>query len=354
MMCLNLLCDQSDPERAFVQFDPDDKVLLLVNNYGGLSVLELDVITDEIQIQLATRWNMNPIRTFCGAFETSLNAPGFSVSLCNVSAASKQSGFNVDDLIELLDRPTASIAWPNTHRPGPKRDESSTKLSNHHSNGLSASSTTVKVDRNRLMNGVREACKFAIQAEPKLTEWDLVMGDGDCGEAVKGLAQSVLNNLDAHVPSDGCLLGFLTSLGAAVDDMGGTLGAILGILLAAFTGTLRSSVSDQFPMTDVCSENFALALSSAVESLKSHTAAREGDRTVMDVLLPFTEEFAKTNSFASAVKVAATRAEETRFLQPKFGRASYVGDTKAQELPDPGAWALYEIVAGLATGLDLN
>lgn len=38
---------------------------------------------------------------------------------------------------------------------------------------------------------VRLACERATAAEPDLTKWDMVMGDGDCGEAVKGASQGI-------------------------------------------------------------------------------------------------------------------------------------------------------------------
>lgn len=54
---LALLCDQDDPERAFVNFGKADDVVLLINNYGGLSVLELGALTQEILEQLGINWN---------------------------------------------------------------------------------------------------------------------------------------------------------------------------------------------------------------------------------------------------------------------------------------------------------
>lgn len=36
---------------------------------------------------------------------------------------------------------------------------------------------------------IRTGCKAAIAAEPDLTKWDMVMGDGDCGEAVQGVSE---------------------------------------------------------------------------------------------------------------------------------------------------------------------
>lgn len=50
--CLRLLCDPNDIERAFVKFDTDDSVVLLVNNYGGLSNLELGALTNKALEQL--------------------------------------------------------------------------------------------------------------------------------------------------------------------------------------------------------------------------------------------------------------------------------------------------------------
>jgi hypothetical protein len=58
------------------------------------------------------------------------------------------------------------------------------------------------VDPKLLDATIRLACERAIVAEPNLTKWDMVMGDGDCGEAVKGVSEGIefcscLRNLDA-------------------------------------------------------------------------------------------------------------------------------------------------------------
>jgi dihydroxyacetone kinase len=131
--------------------------------------------------------------------------------------------------------------------------------------------------------------------------------------------------------------------------MGGTLGAILGILLSAFASALRGQ-STSSPSSQI-SEKFAAALEQAVTALKTHTGAREGDRTVMDVLLPFAAEFARSKDFHRAVGVAKKKAEATKYLKAKFGRATYVAEAQGQELPDPGAWALYEWLDGMSTAI---
>lgn len=345
--CLTLLCDESDAERAFTAFDAGDAVMLLMNNYGGLSVLELGALTDEVQTQLASSWGIKPVRTLSGSFETSLNAPGFSVSLFNVTKAAETLETSVEELIALFDRPTTAVSWPNIMRPSPERKRSTPIDVNGNHKTTTSTSASIKVDPQLLEKGVRTACQQAIAAEPKLTEWDMVMGDGDCGEAVKGLAESLLRQLDSGVASSGSVISFLASVIETTDDMGGTLGAIFGILLSAFSAAIQSKAKEHASLPML----YASSLAAAVESLKSHTSAREGDRTVMDVLLPFAEEFAKRGDLVAGVRVAEEKAEATRYLGAKFGRATYVGEASAQELPDPGAWALYEILDGLAKGL---
>ncbi|KAH6695279.1 Dak1 domain-containing protein [Plectosphaerella plurivora] len=351
--CLRLLCDPNDPERAFTTFEAGDSVTLLVNNYGGLSVLELGALTDEVQQQLAKTWAISPVRTLSGTFETSLNAPGFSVSLCNISAAARQAGTTAEELLALFDRQTTAVSWPNVTRPAANAQRTVDVAAAQQAAGGATEATgdDLVVDAALLENGIRTACERAIVAEPDLTRWDMVMGDGDCGEAVKGLAESVQRQLANGVAAKGSVFSFLAALIEAADDMGGTLGAILGILLSAFSASLRRGVRETASPSPAL---YAQALASAAESLKSHTSAREGDRTVMDVLLPFADEFARTSSLAEGVKVAAAKAEATRFLKARFGRATYVGEAEGQELPDPGAWALYEILRGLAEGLGVQ
>ncbi|KAK6085984.1 dihydroxyacetone kinase [Seiridium cupressi] len=346
--CLKLLCDPDDTERAFVTFDSGDEVVLLLNNYGGLSNLELGALTDETIVQLEKTWSINPVRILSGVFETSLNAPGFSISLCNLSKAAMESSTKVPELLELLDMRTGAVWWPNVSIPVEK---SAASLLEHDAQVEAAKpkfseETDIKVDPTLLDTVIRSACQAAIAAEPNLTKWDMIMGDGDCGEAVQGVSEDIIKNLDGGVAKQGSILSFLFSTTDAVDDMGGSLGAILGILLSAFTSSLQEIVKGSNASTG--SSTYAQALAQAVSTLKRYTGAREGDRTVMDVLIPFSDAFAKTNNFNAAVEVAREKAEATRSLKAKFGRASYVAEAQGQSIPDPGAWALYEWLVGMS------
>ncbi|KAF7550670.1 hypothetical protein G7Z17_g5558 [Cylindrodendrum hubeiense] len=349
--CLKRLCDPNDKERAFVSFEnKDDQVILLINNYGGLSNLELGALADEVIIQLKSTWKIIPVKIYCGTFETSLNGPGFCISLSNVTQAARQANVEIPELLELISAPTAAPAWPNSP-PSPidLSKRSAVPSTDVDMQPSIAPEADIKVDSALLSVVLRRGCEAAIAAEPKLTEWDMVMGDGDCGEAVKGVSEAIIALLDGSpsIAADGSIFTALFAILQAVDDMGGTLGAILGILLSAFASELQKASSRD----GLSPSLYSTALAAASESLKNYTAAREGDRTVMDVLLPFADAFSSSNDFSNAVKVAADKAEATRFLKPRFGRATYVGEEKEQELPDPGAWALFEFVKGMESGL---
>jgi dihydroxyacetone kinase len=347
-----LICDPNDLERAFVKFSPNDDVVLLVNNYGGLSNLEIGALTHETLEQLGKTWLIKPTKIYSGVFETSLNGPGFSITLCNLTAAAHSSKTSVYELMDLLAAETSAPAWPNvlanTSTKLPRKAPPEIDISKK--NQIS-DSEDIKMDPTVLEASLRLACQRAVEAEPDLTKWDMIMGDGDCGEGVKGVSEAILKLLDSGAAKSGSVFAILNSVIDAVDDMGGTLGAILGILLAALASSLRSQ---RHNVKDDLIETFSPALSQAVETLKGYTGASVGDRTVMDVLLPFAETLTGSRSFVAAVKKAEEAAEGTRELRPNFGRASYVAVTGGEEqrVPDPGAWALMVWVRGLLDGAE--
>jgi dihydroxyacetone kinase len=97
------LLDLSDKDRAFCKITKTDKTVLMVNNLGGVSPLELGGITTEVSNQLETDYGMKPVRTLAGTFMTSLNGLGFSITLLKVTA----------DVLKLLDAPVETVGWNN-------------------------------------------------------------------------------------------------------------------------------------------------------------------------------------------------------------------------------------------------
>lgn len=105
---LKQLLDENDTDRAFIKRQPDDKFVLLINNLGGVSTLELSGITDEVSTQLARDYNIKPVRTIQGTFLTSLNGLGFSISLLRLVDTGLGPG---KSLLELLDAPAEAVGW---------------------------------------------------------------------------------------------------------------------------------------------------------------------------------------------------------------------------------------------------
>jgi dihydroxyacetone kinase len=350
---LKYLLDPKDTDRAFVPFSPSDSIVMLVNNFGGLSNLEFDAMVN-IALQVLERdYSLKPVRIYAGVLETSLNGQGFSITLGNMSGMAKGMELTDEEVIELLDAPTNAPAWPkNGYRPTNYSKETE-ELRNKANAAYESQSGRDKGPATpaSLIPALRKACNDALAAEPKITQYDLQMGDGDCGEAVAGVCKNILANLDSVEKNPPAVLALLESVGENVEDVGGSLGAILSILVTAFTNALSTvTLQSDAPLSI---ETVSKAASAALDNLKNYTSAREGDRTVMDVLIPFIETLAKTNDLGKSVEVAQQKAQDTATMKAKFGRATYVGDGMGEDrskIPDPGAYAAGVWLKGLKEG----
>lgn len=212
------------------------------------------------------------------------------------------------------------------------------------------------VDPTHLTNALRTACNAAITAEPEITKWDIQMGDGDCGEAVVGICTSILRKLDAGLceQNQGHLFPILDAVEDCVEDIGGTLGAIISIVLASFTSSLRTMAAKAGEEgLELDMDTIGKAAGEALKNLMTYTGARVGGRTVMDTLIPFCETLEKEKVLSAAVGAAEQGARKTEGMQAKFGRATYVGDkgNEAKTPMDPGAWAAAVWLKGLREGL---
>lgn len=105
---LRQLLDQNDPDRAYVKWQPGDEFVLLINNLGGVSVLELSGITDEVYQQLGRDYKIKPARIIQGTFLSSLNGLGFSISLLKLADTGLGPG---KSLLDLLDAPAEAVGW---------------------------------------------------------------------------------------------------------------------------------------------------------------------------------------------------------------------------------------------------
>lgn len=316
---LKYCLDPSDKDRAFVEFKPADVVCLLINNFGGMSNFELEALTSVSRKVLEREWKITPKRIYAQCFETSLNAPGWSISLLTLSGIERQTKTTINTLLDLLDMDTKAPAWPRNGYGEITlvRDKARIEVSDA---AEAVSQKGPKVNPEILESALRSACDAAIKAEPDITKWDIQMGDGDCGEAVVGMCQNVLKKLDAGVTKEGPFFHILDQIGEAVEEIGGTLGAIISILLASFTTSLRQEYTSNEASFSLDMKSAGRAAGAAIKNLENYTGARKGGRTVMDSLIPFSETLEQDADLVKAVDAAEQGAKSTSGMKAKFGR----------------------------------
>jgi hypothetical protein len=106
-------------------------------------------------------------------FQSSLNMPGFSVSLFLLPREG-ESKYSSAELLELLDAPADAPGWAWTSRAKPRPYKStsskSTAVDEAHSNnsGKAVEPTSGKA----FISAIQQACKDVIEAEPEITRYD--------------------------------------------------------------------------------------------------------------------------------------------------------------------------------------
>lgn len=176
---LKQMLDGNDPERSFLQ-SRLPQMVLLVNNLGGTSVLELGAIVTEVVQQLRDDYNISPARVVTGTFMTSLNGPGFSISLMNVL----DTGLDTS-MLSLLDDPCEASGWTaKRFSPADQAVNGTLKSLANGSHAVKASSS-LTWNADAVIASLRKALHALIAAEPEVTRFDDVVGDGDCGTTLK-------------------------------------------------------------------------------------------------------------------------------------------------------------------------
>ena len=189
---------------------------------------------------------------------------------------------------------------------------------------------------------VTAACNNVISAEPRITEHDSYVGDGDCGVTLARGAKAVLEYIESPNISNDALRTVVNLAEVIENNMDGTSGAIYGIFFAA----LASAVRTVSPGT-LGTGSWVQVASTALAKLQEATPARQGDRTMMDALEPFVKSLAAGSTLKDAVSAARVGVEATKGMKASLGRAVYVEQEAWNKVPDPGAEGVLCILEGL-------
>lgn len=292
--------------------------VVLLNNLGGCSTQEMNVLTDAVLERLPA--GRVKAAVVPAALMSSMNMHGFSITLLPID----------DDLRPALASPVAAIGWtglapvaePQTFTPTPSADRSPG----------SGERDAHRADQ------VRAVVAALVAARDSLDDLDAAAGDGDTGTAFERGARAIGKALDDDRLSTGDPVLLADELGNVLArDMGGSAGVLLSILFTAVATALRGD------------QAFGDALAAGIARLQAYGGAGRGDRTLVDALAPAADALAEGGTLVEAATAARRGADQTADMgRAGAGRAAYVRNDVLAGVTDPGAEAVARVFEALA------
>ncbi|MFZ3452319.1 dihydroxyacetone kinase subunit DhaL [Arthrobacter sp. 7Tela_A1] len=190
---------------------------------------------------------------------------------------------------------------------------------------------------------VQSLAQTAVDQEQAFGDLDAVVGDGDLGYSLARGFEKVLADWDTFKRDD--VATFLQQIALTISSrIGGTSGPLWG------TAFLRASAAAKDTATIDGAAAVAM-LRGATDGIKARGNADLGDKTLLDALIPATDELERqlaagaTPAQCRTAFAAKTRecADATSAMEAKRGRASYSG-ARSIGSPDAGAAAVAIIV----------
>ncbi|XP_068541622.1 triokinase/FMN cyclase [Anas acuta] len=335
-----MLAHMTDPANAsHLPLSRGAAVVLVVNNLGGLSCLELGIVAGAAVRGLERR-GVRIARALVGSFMTALEMAGVSLTLMLAD----------EELLGLIDAETTAMAWPNlvagpavSQRPEvPAPNEGPEPQPAQQAPGAGPGTKRVQLVLERV-------CSTLLGLQDKLNELDRAAGDGDCGHTHARAARAIQEWVRARPPpaAPAQLLSALADL--LLEKMGGSSGVLYGLFLTAAARPLHNR-SDLPTWAD--------AMDAGIEAMRRYGGAAPGDRTMLDSLCAAAQALHALRSpgaelltvLASAVQSAEEAAEATRHMEAGAGRASYISSAQLLQ-PDPGAVAAAAVLRAVLEGL---
>lgn len=190
---------------------------------------------------------------------------------------------------------------------------------------------------------VRTLARTAVDQEKEFGDLDAVVGDGDLGYSLARGFEKVLADWETFKRDD--VATFLQQIAVVISSrIGGTSGPLWG------TAFLRASAAAK--SHDSIDGAAAVAmLRAATDGIKARGNADLGDKTLLDALIPATDELERqvqadadpAQARSAFARTARERADATSELEARRGRASYSGQRSIGS-PDAGAVAVAVII----------
>jgi len=197
------------------------------------------------------------------------------------------------------------------------------------------------------------AAKDVVDANAEeLGRIDAIAGDGDHGIGMeRGVRAAVEAAADAVVRGAGAATTLHFAGDAWADKAGGTSGALWGMALRAVGDALGDANAPDGGAV-------ATGVADAAAAIMNFGKAKVGDKTLVDVLVPFRDALeagvqdgrSLTDAWGTAVVAAQQAAEATANLLPLMGRARPHAE-KSLGTPDAGAVSMALIVKAIHESL---
>lgn len=169
-----------------------------------------------------------------------------------------------------------------------------------------------------------------------LGELDGHSGDGDLGFSMESAFGAIKAAADAYEGTEitQCLMKAAMDCNKAAPSTMGTL-VSAGVMGIAKASKGKEALSDE----DVAKLPGVIA-----DAIMARGKAKLGDKTILDALIPMSEEVVKAleggaslkDAYVKGAAVAREKAEATAGMQAQAGRAKWLGE-RAAEYPDGGA-----------------
>lgn len=196
----------------------------------------------------------------------------------------------------------------------------------------------------KVMRIIDSVTEVLIENSVGLGRIDAIAGDGDHGIGMERGARAA-RKAAAKALQKGAGAGSLLQCAADAwaDEAGGTSGAIWGVILNTLGTALGNDAAPD-------ARSVANAVVQAGAGVMHFGKAKPGDKTLVDVLVPFStalqaaaEKSPISEAWQSAAEIARRSAEETANMVPKIGRARPLAE-RSRGTPDPGAVSMAMII----------
>ncbi|MDU4996030.1 MAG: dihydroxyacetone kinase subunit DhaK [Enterobacteriaceae bacterium] len=297
----------------------DDRVAVLINNLGGVSALEMALLTKELahsalKDQIAYLIGPAPL-------VSSLDMKGFSLSLLRLNETFEKA-INAD---------VQTVGWQKPVPFAPMKTQRHNPVYNQ---------LEIEPSENpQVKTLVSTAARTLVDLENRLNALDAKVGDGDTGSTFAEGAREIIHLLEqGELP----LNNTAQLLQLVGERLATVMGGSSGVLMSIFFTAAGQAEHDGKSLPE--------ALLRGLHQMKHYGGADLGDRTLIDALQPALEALRDSGLDAAASAAKAGAAKTATMQTAGAGRSSYVNSESLEGVTDPGAVAIAEVFAALAKG----